>query len=134
LNFHADRLGPTRLQRKQIKKTMTSRPTVSGRLAREKRTLQAMVRMYCRAHHGANGPLCPECQSLCDYALGRLDRCPYGAEKTTCVNCPTHCYKPAMKEQVKAVMRYAGPRMLFRHPILALFHILDGLRKLKISP
>ena len=99
------------------------------RLAREKRTLQAMVRVYCRAHHGSKGPLCPECQALCDYALGRLARCPYGAEKPTCANCPTHCYKPALREQVKVVMRYAGPRMLFRHPILALLHMLDGLRK-----
>jgi len=24
------------------------------------------------------------------------------------------------------VMRYAGPRMLRRHPILAIMHILDG--------
>jgi len=34
-----------------------------------------------------------------------------------------------MKEQVKAVMRYAGPRVLFHHPILALLHMLDGLRE-----
>jgi len=100
-----------------------------GRLAREKRTLRAMVHVYCRAHHGTTGLLCSECQLLCDYALSRLDRCPYGAEKTTCVNCPTHCYKPAMRDQVKTVMRYAGPRMLFHHPILALLHMLDGLRK-----
>jgi len=100
-----------------------------GRLAREKRTLRAMVQVYCRAHHATKGSLCSECQLLCDYALARLDRCPYGAEKTTCVNCPTHCYKPAMREQVKAVMRYAGPRMLFHHPILALLHMLDGLRR-----
>lgn len=88
-----------------------------------------MVQVYCRAHHATKGSLCSECQLLCDYALARLDRCPYGAEKTTCVNCPTHCYKPAMREQVKAVMRYAGPRMLFHHPILALLHMLDGLRR-----
>jgi predicted amidophosphoribosyltransferase len=100
-----------------------------GRLVREKRTLQAMMEVYCRAHHGGKEPLCPNCQSLCNYALGRLDRCPYGAEKTTCANCPTHCYKPAMREQVKAVMRYAGPRMLFHHPVLALLHMLDGFRK-----
>lgn len=108
---------------------MSSRPRESGRLAREKRSLQAMVRVYCRAHHAAKDPLCPECQALCDYALNRLDRCPYGAAKTTCVNCPTHCYQPAMREQVKTVMRFAGPRMIFYHPILALFHALDGLRK-----
>ena len=100
----------------------------SGRLRREKQTLQAMVRVYCRAHHAAKGPLCAECQSLCDYALGRLDRCPFGAEKTTCARCTTHCYKSAMRAQIKTVMRYSGPRMLARHPVLALLHVLDGLR------
>ncbi len=99
----------------------------SGRVKREKRTLQAMVQLYCRAHHELKGALCPECQLLRDYALARLDRCPYGEAKTTCVNCPTHCYKPAMREQVKVVMRYAGPRMLLHHPILALWHMMDGL-------
>jgi hypothetical protein len=34
-----------------------------------------------------------------------------------------------MRDQVKVVMRYAGPRMLWHHPILALFHILDGLKR-----
>jgi hypothetical protein len=28
-------------------------------------------------------------------------------------------------------MRYAGPRMLGRHPVLALLHKLDGLRKVE---
>jgi hypothetical protein len=31
-------------------------------------------------------------------------------------------------------MRYAGPRMLLRHPILAVRHIIDGLRKQPIQP
>ena len=31
--------------------------------------------------------------------------------------------------QVKEVMRYAGRRMLFRRPILALLHMLDARRK-----
>jgi hypothetical protein len=26
------------------------------------------------------------------------------------------------------VMRYAGPRMLYRHPIMTLQHMIDGLR------
>jgi hypothetical protein len=105
-----------------------SRPIATARLVREKRTLQAMVRIYCRAHHATRGSLCEECRTLCDYALGRLDRCPYGAEKTTCARCPTHCYKAAMRERIKVVMRYAGRRMLFRHPVLALFHLLDARR------
>jgi len=105
------------------------RPREPARIAREKRTIEAMVQIYCRAHHGTGGVLCAECQSLYDYAVCRLDRCPYGSAKTTCVRCPTHCYKPAMRERVKEVMRYAGPRLLFRRPILALLHMLDSRRK-----
>jgi len=98
------------------------------RIAREKRTIQAMVAIYCRAHHRSDVGLCPECTDLLDYALCRLDRCPFGPAKTTCVCCPVHCYKPAMREKVRRVMRYAGPRMLWRHPILALRHQWDDLR------
>jgi hypothetical protein len=100
----------------------------AARLTREKRTIRLMVECYCWAHHATPGSLCPECQSLYDYAVCRLDRCPFAAEKTTCARCPIHCYKPAMRERITAVMRYAGPRMMFRHPILALLHQLDALR------
>ena len=98
-------------------------------MAREKRTIEAMVQIYCRARHGTRGTLCAKCQALCDYAVCRLDRCPYGSGKPTCVRCPTHCYKPAMRAEIKEVMRYAGRRMLFRRPILALLHMLDARRK-----
>jgi hypothetical protein len=100
----------------------------TARVAREKRTIEAMVHIYCRAHHAAGSSTCADCQALLDYALCRLDRCPYGAEKTTCARCPTHCYKSGMRAQIKVVMRYAGRRMLFRHPILAIFHMLDAWR------
>jgi predicted amidophosphoribosyltransferase len=98
------------------------------RIVREKRTIRAMVTIYCRAHHGTAGELCPECRELLDYASGRLDRCFFGAEKPACAKCPVHCYKPAMRAKARAVMRYAGPRMPYKHPLLALFHWLDGLR------
>lgn len=99
------------------------------RLAREKRTLRAMVMIYCRAHHASAAAPCGECQELLDYAFARLDRCPFGAGKPTCAKCPIHCYKPAMRERARAVMAFAGPRMLGRHPLLALQHLLDGLRR-----
>jgi hypothetical protein len=34
-----------------------------------------------------------------------------------------------MRRRIRAVMRYAGPRILFRHPMLALRHMLDGLQR-----
>ena len=102
------------------------------RLQRELNTLAAMLRIYCRAHHvdavRGEDRLCAPCGSLFDYARERLAGCPFGPEKPTCVNCQIHCYGPAQREATRAVMRYAGPRMLWRHPLLALAHLLDGRR------
>ena len=96
-----------------------------GRLERERRTIAAMIAIYCRDHHQARG-LCEECSALESYASERLDRCVYGDDKPTCFNCPIHCYKRDRREAVREVMRYAGPRMLARHPILAIMHVIDG--------
>jgi hypothetical protein len=99
----------------------------SRRLEREWQTIERMIGIYCRDHH-QHGDLCTECQSLLDYATVRLDRCQFGAEKPTCAKCPVHCYQKARREQVRVVMRYAGPRMLWEYPLLSLRHWLDGLR------
>jgi len=99
-------------------------------MKREARTLTAMVRVYCHGHHETSGDhLCPDCKSLLDYALQRLEHCPYQAAKPTCAHCPIHCYRPTEREQIRAVMRYAGPRMLLRHPLLAVAHLVDGFKK-----
>lgn len=122
--------------------TSTAKDSNRGprRIAREKRTVEAMLRIYCGARHGAAGQpgaaeqLCTECAELLDYAYDRLDRCPFGALKPTCANCPIHCYLPATRTRMQAVMRYAGPRMILRHPSLALLHLLDGRRRSPCSP
>ena len=97
------------------------------RIARgEKKTIEAMVRVFCAGHHGAR--LCPECAALLAYAQSRLDRCPFGEGKPTCADCAVHCYKPAMRARVRDVMRFAGPRMLWRHPWLALGHAIRSFK------
>lgn len=73
--------------------------------------------------------MCQECQDLMAYAEARLDKCPFQEGKTACAKCSVHCYQPGMRERVRAVMHYSGPRMLYRHPILALFHLADGRRE-----
>ncbi len=100
-----------------------------SRVNRERRTVAAMVRLYCHDQHGRTGEICPGCQDLLDYAETRLARCPFQENKTTCAQCPVHCYQAQRRKQIRAVMRYAGPRMLRRHPALALQHLADGLRK-----
>jgi hypothetical protein len=103
--------------------------SLRGRLLREHETFRCMVRIYCRRHHAPAGSgLCPDCESLMRYAARRLEKCPYGADKPTCANCPVHCYKPVQREKARDIMRFAGPRMPWRHPIRALTHVLDRLR------
>jgi hypothetical protein len=98
------------------------------RITREKKTINAMVHIYCKNHHGTHGELCPECTEFRDYAYMRLEKCPFQERKSTCGRCLIHCYCPDMKEKVKQVMRYSGPRMLVHHPGLALHHAWDGRR------
>jgi hypothetical protein len=103
-------------------------PNRRPRMAREHKTVEATIHVYCRGNHGTGRTLCSDCTELLDYARERLDRCPFQESKTTCAKCPVHCYRPAMRERIRAVMRYAGPRMLWRHPVLALLHLVDGLQ------
>ena len=91
--------------------------------------MEAMVKIYCRDKHDSHGPLCESCAELMEYADKRLEKCPYQEDKPTCAKCPIHCYKVDRREQVKAVMRYSGPRMMFRHPVFALRHWIDGFKK-----
>jgi predicted amidophosphoribosyltransferase len=100
-----------------------------ARLAREWRTMVAMVRIFCRDKHQTSAGLCAECGQFLSYANARLERCHYGPEKPTCVKCPVHCYQRERREQVRVIMRHAGPRMMWEHPLMSLRHWLDGFRK-----
>lgn len=96
------------------------------RLEHEKHTVGLMIDIYCRGKHAgpsADG-LCADCQALLTYAFRRLDHCRFGERKPACKQCPVHCYRPDMRERIRSVMRYAGPRMLWRHPMAALRHLL----------
>ena len=100
------------------------------RMNRERKTIAKMIGIYCRHHHGGGeGVLCDDCRQLLDYAMLRLKLCPYQEGKTTCGNCPRHCYKPDRRRGIRLVMGFSGPRMIWLHPLLALGHLADGLRR-----
>ncbi len=40
-----------------------------------------------------------------------------------CAKCKVHCYKPAYKEKISEIMRFASPRVVFKHPFLSLEHL-----------
>lgn len=107
---------------------MQSEYQPSRRVKRERKTILAMIQLYCRDNHNGQAGLCAECQALADYAFQRVERCPFKDQKPTCAKCVVHCYKPDMRTRVRTVMRYAGPRMLLSHPGMALMHLVDGVR------
>ena len=101
---------------------------IEAKWQREKRIVAEMIRLYCRKKHGQN-ELCPECAQLLQYASDRSDRCPFVETKTFCSNCRVHCYKAEMREKIRIVMRFSGPRMLFHHPVLALRHLIEDQKE-----
>ncbi len=111
---------------------LTGGARVSRRLRRERRTVEVMIRMHCQAHHGTPvegrfglSTLCPACAALLDYSDRRVAECRFGDDKPTCARCTVHCFRATEREEVRRVMRYAGPRMTLRHPYLAIRHLLD---------
>jgi len=103
---------------------------VQSKREREKETVSLMIRLYCRKKHG-NKELCPDCAALDAYARLRSDKCPFMETKTFCSNCKVHCYKKDMREKIRDVMRFSGPRMIFHHPIMALRHVIESKKEKK---
>ena len=100
---------------------------MKSRTEREAVTVALMIQDYCRCHHGSRD-MCPECRELNGYAREMLRRCLFREGKTVCSKCPVHCYRPDMRARIRAVMKFSGPRMFFRHPVHALWHLLDKRR------
>ena len=98
---------------------------VAVKREREKVIVSRMIALYCRKNHGGK-TLCPDCAALDAYARQRSDKCPFMETKTFCSNCRVHCYQPEMREKIRAVMRFSGPRMLFHHPIPAIRHMIES--------
>ena len=93
-----------------------------NRVRFERETVSLMIGIYCRDVHG-NLSLCAECTRLRDYAFTRIEKCTLHPTKPVCSECKIHCYQPIMRDQVRQVMRYAGPRMFTRYPLRALVYL-----------
>ena len=104
---------------------------------KEQTVVEEMVRLYCRKNHSdydrKNRKMCPSCQELSDYAKQRSQKCPFMENKTFCANCKVHCYKPEMREKIRQVMRFSGPRMILYHPMLAMWHLICSQKEKRAS-
>ncbi|MEG1574303.1 MAG: nitrous oxide-stimulated promoter family protein [Bacteroidales bacterium] len=93
-----------------------------GRIAEEQKTVEIMIRLYCR-HKEQNKELCSDCRELLRYSIERLKKCLNGENKPICRKCANHCYNLAMRKRIKNVMQYSGPRMILYHPLITIKHI-----------
>ena len=114
---------------------MNKKNKVEKKRQKEQYVVEEMIRLYCRKNHKEydkkTGKMCPSCQELSDYARLRSQKCPFMEEKTFCANCKVHCYKPEMREKIRVVMRFSGPRMLLYHPVLAVWHLICSKKESK---
>lgn len=112
---------------------MTKEEKVEQKRLKEQRVLEEMVAIYCKHHHAdyKRGQLCPVCQDMADYAKQRSEKCPFMEHKTFCNNCKVHCYKPERREEIRKIMRYSGPRMLYVHPGMAIWHLVCSTKEKK---
>jgi len=95
----------------------------------EKETVEKMIRLYCaKKHKSRNNKLCNECAAINEYAAQRLIHCPFGDQKMACADCKVHCYKPEMRNKIRQIMRFSGPRMLIYYPLDFLRHITKDRR------
>jgi hypothetical protein len=92
-------------------------------IANEKKVIAIMIKMYCRKNH-ASKELCGTCDKLITFAFYKIDNCKFGLEKPKCNNCKVHCFGTTKRESIRKVMRYAGPRMTYKHPLLAIKHFI----------
>ena len=104
---------------------MTQKRDHGPKITNEKETVEKLVHIYCEGKHSTSkNNLCDNCSTLLEYSRKKLDACRFGEEKPTCRKCEVHCYKPDMRQQVKSVMRYAGPRLVLRAPVEWIRHRL----------
>lgn len=95
---------------------------------KELEVVKLMIELYCHKNHKAkHHELCPECQELYDYVVFRRGKCPWGDNKPFCQNCKIHCYKPDMREKIRTVMRFSGPRIVMYHPVIATRHLCETI-------
>ena len=115
-----------------MSKTKIKSTNTPEQIQKDTDKLVRFLSLYCKAHHEHrrqepfifehpkvsakvyDGPdLCDECSKLLRHAIVMRVLCPLDP-KPKCRNCPEHCYRPVYKDQMETVMKFAGPRSLFR--------------------
>jgi hypothetical protein len=132
---------PTTEQRQTVTRQTRAREA-DGELIGDLRTLARFIDVYCRhrhngaakepvrlkthavdAIHGRPLVLCTPCRKLLAHAFVKRTHCPLDP-KPACKKCPTHCYAPKYRQQIREVMKYSGRRLVLSGHLDYLYHLL----------
>lgn len=87
-------------------------------------TLKALFPIYCRKYHNSKKTkLCDSCKAELEYAIHKTEICPDKDQGKTCSECKVHCFESEHRERIKEIMRFAGPRLIWSHPLLAIRYL-----------
>jgi len=111
-------------------------------LRRDLKTVATFISVYCHHRHkdaikrpvhlkthdveaiaGRPIRICDECVKLLTHAFIKRTHCPM-SPKPSCKHCPSHCYHPNYRRQIKEVMRVGGRRLILTGRLDYLFHLL----------
>ncbi|MFA9398109.1 MAG: nitrous oxide-stimulated promoter family protein [Clostridiaceae bacterium] len=101
---------------------------MKNKIENQKAILEIMIKMYCNKKHKTKEGLCEECGVLFEYAIERLENCKFGENKTSCGMCKVHCYKEDMRDEIRKVMKFSGPRMILYHPKALIKHGIESIK------
>ena len=96
-----------------------------SKIEKEKNVVSFMIDCYCKNNHNQD-TICKSCNDLVKYAKERLSVCPFGEKKTSCLKCKVHCYSKGKREEIRKVMSYVGPRMIYFMPIQYIKHMFNN--------
>ena len=57
----------------------------------------------------------------------QIERCPHSFYKTFCHQCPTTCYKSEDLEHIEPIMKYAGRKIMMKHPLIGTRFVINLL-------
>ena len=95
-----------------------------SKIEKEKNVVAFMINCYCRKNHHQEAA-CKSCNDLVNYAHERLNVCPFGEKKTPCIKCKVHCYSKNKRAEIRKVMSYIGPRMIYLMPVQYIKHMFN---------
>lgn len=88
-----------------------------------------MIKIFCKSNHSDDNTyncnnLCNKCYDMQKYMHYRIDHC---KQNNFCAYCGTKCHPKDKSDYMKKIMRYSGPRIFKKYPIISIKHFIKKL-------